>query len=258
MDDSGMRWQARGARDANSIYGNADEALAWNAHHDRLRSEWTALDRAVVERQKAQVRQWGANLAEMRHTQAALVTRGAWTSGARTLLAALRLQDSEVLLTRGLAWVLRSDGRHQLGNSALDAIAEHLGLEAPVAGADVRVVTEESRQETPSGETLPTTRADLVVYAPSWTLVVEAKVYAPEQPDQLDRLHTLWADEMAPTFVFLTRGSRRPMTANASAKRWQPLSWADVAGLLRAAVAGGPCQPGVLDFIETLEAYHHV
>ena len=227
---------------------------AWEERATRMQDEW----KTVLHREDAgavtEAARWRERLESMRQEQARLKAAGAWTTGPATLMGALWLQNSEVVLTRALAWLLRPDGRHGLGSASLDGLAAHLGLVAP--GSDARVVTEESRELTGSDGSPALTRADLVVYAREWTLVVEAKVFAPEQPDQLDRLHSLWADEVNPCFVYLTRGERTPLTARTSAGCWRGMSWWHVAGVLRTATEGRSVNPGVQDFVHTLEAYH--
>ncbi|WP_324276373.1 PD-(D/E)XK nuclease family protein [Blastococcus brunescens] len=192
--------------------------------------------------------QWKPRLADMRATQQALLVSRRWRGGPRTLLAALDLQYRELAVTAGLAWLLRPDGHHGLGPAVLDGLLDHLEIDGSGADPGVRVVLEEQREET---------RADLVVYGPSWTIVVEAKTFAVEQERQLDRLHARWSDEPTPCFVFLARGERLPLTAVASRTAWSGLTWREVAEIAR--TAAGPMAevaPGVHDYIATLEAYH--
>ncbi|TFV52856.1 PD-(D/E)XK nuclease family protein [Blastococcus sp. TF02A_35] len=155
----------------------------------------------------------------MRDAQQALLVSGRWRGGPRTLLAALDLQYRELAVTAGLAWLLRPDGHHGLGPSVLDGLLDHLELDGSGADPGVRVVLEEQREET---------RADLVIYGHSWTIVVEAKTFAVEQERQLDRLYEHWRDEPAPSFVFLTRGRRLPITAVESRGHWRALTWEQV------------------------------
>lgn len=192
----------------------------------------------------------------MRAVQEQLVNRGAWRGGPRTLLAAIGVQYLELPLTTGLAWLLRPDGHHGLGSSLVVSLLDHLCPEAPrtVDASQVRIVREETRADE-RGET----RADLVVYGTDWTLVVEAKTFAVEQPEQLDRLYRLWADEPDPQFVFLTRGNRDQKTAEVSAGRWTPLTWEQVADIASfAATSRAGVAPGVFDYLATLKGYHRV
>ncbi len=97
------------------------------------------------------------------------------------------------------------------------------------------------------------------MYGGDWTIVVEAKTFAPEQRSQLDRLHQHWQDESNPRFVFLTRGQREQTTARHSRGHWHGLTWQQVADIIRtAADATTGVAPGVHDYLGTLEAYHRV
>jgi hypothetical protein len=150
----------------------------------------------------------------------------------------------EVPLTAGLGWLLDPDGWHGLGNQVLSGLLTQLGLPS-VIEHPVLVTTEETRS---GGET----RADLVVRMPGLTLLVEAKVYADEQPDQCDRLADLWAAEN-PSLVFLTMDGRSPWTAVRSAALWQRLTWHQVAGIVQTAAQTPGCAPGVLELLATIE-----
>ena len=235
----------------------ADEPAAWASEYAVLLGRWHAVQHESDSAAMSEVAAWTARAEGMRTAQSVLAAAGDWTSGPTTLLAALGLQRREVLLTRALAWTLDPSGRHGLGRAALDTLAARMGLPPVRTGGNVRVVVEESRDDVNVTGEREVTRADLVVYTDEWTLIVEAKVYAVEQPRQLDRLHELWCGEAEPTFAFLTRGRRDPITATASADAWRRLTWAEVAGDL--AVAADACSPvpGVRELIATLEAYHH-
>ncbi|GAA2014227.1 hypothetical protein GCM10009719_26110 [Nocardioides kribbensis] len=135
-------------------------------------------------------------------------------------------------------------------------LLDHLCPEAPrrVDASRVRVVREETRADE-RGKT----RADLVIYGTGWTLVVEAKTFAVEQPEQLDRLYRLWTDDPDPQFVFLTRGERDQKTAEVSAGRWTPLTWEQVADIASsAATSRAGVAPGVFDYLATLKGFHRV
>lgn len=197
----------------------------------------------------ALVERWEASAATLAKEEAALTAGGRWRGGPRTLMAALRLQYRELPLTAGLAWLLRPDGHHGLGTLALDALLRHLGLPACEAPNRVRVALEDHREDT---------RADLVVYGSDFTIVVEAKIFALEQPRQLERLESLWEHDPGATFIFLTRGERPPTTARAGGAQWHALTWTDVASIVqRATDVSTGAAPGVEEFRATLEEYHH-
>lgn len=223
---------------------------AWQDRYDVVAARWhdiASKERAAV---ASDLRAWGDRIDSMREVQRDLVATGHWRGGPRSLLAALGLQYRELTMTAGLAWLLRTDGHHGLGSALLERLLARLDVPTSGPGVGVRVVLEEQRANT---------RADLVVYASTWTLVVEAKTFAGEQEEQLDRLHQHWQHEPAPRFVFLTRGARALKSAERTADAWQSLTWEDVAALIRDAVrtSASPA-PGVRDYLTTLEAYHRV
>jgi len=189
---------------------------------------------------------WEQSIDSMRREAAALRDQGQWRGGHRTLMHALGFQHREVYLTAGLAWLLDPDGWHGLGSKVLSGLLMRLGL-LPAIDYPVSVAVEETRS---GGET----RADLVVRMPSLTLLIEAKVYADEQPGQCDRLAEAWADEK-PTLVFLTLDGRLPYTAVTSAGLWHQLAWPQVAAVIADAARASDCAPGVLDLLATIETF---
>lgn len=228
----------------------ADIAL-WEDRVASVSAAWRSCLAAIAAQDAVDMPQWARRVEELRAHQADLMDRGAWRGGPRTLLAALDLQFRELAMTAGLAWLVRPDGHHGLGSAALRALLARLGVEpteSPPGG--VRIVLEEARDDT---------RADLVVYGGTWTVVVEAKTFASEQPDQLDRLYDNWAHEPGARFVFLTRGQRVPVTSVRSYDVWSMLTWRDVADLVTSAAASRPgIAAGVFEYLDTLEAYHRV
>lgn len=189
---------------------------------------------------------WEQSIDSMRREAAALRDQGQWRGGHRTLMHALGFQHREVYLTAGLAWLLDPDGWHGLGSKVLSGLLMRLGL-LPAIDYPVSVAVEETRS---GGET----RADLVVRMPSLTLLIEAKVYADEQPGQCDRLAEAWADEK-PTLVFLTLDGRLPYTAVTSAGLWHQMAWPQVGAVIAAAARASDCAPGVLDLLATIEIF---
>jgi hypothetical protein len=211
----------------------------------RMSEEWNAVLANTADDQAVPAG-WEQSIDSMRREVAFLRDRGRWRGGYRTLIHALGIQHREVYLTAGLAWLLDPDGWHGLGNKVLSGLLIDLGL-SPEIDHPVMVTTEETRS---AGET----RADLVVRMPGLTLLVEAKVYADEQPCQCDRLADAWAPEK-PSLVFLTTDGRQPRTAIRSAALWQRLTWTQVAAIIANAVATPDCAPGVRDLLATIEIF---
>lgn len=203
--------------------------------------EWREVEARAGREEESWVRAAEALLQQLQEERNGLQRAGRWRSGPRTLLQAVGVHGLEVPLTSGLAWLLRPDGHHGLGDGLLRRLLERAGLPGE-PGWPVTVVLEEVRDDT---------RADVVIRTQNGCVLIEAKLGAPEQPRQCERLERLWADE-SPMCVFLTRDGRPPTTATTA---WVALRWADVAGMLRASL---PDQPGggELDFLATLETFY--
>lgn len=212
----------------------------WVLAYDAMLDAWQQLSRP-----KDQVLDWDESIVSMCAEMSDLRIRGQWRSGGRTLLRELGIHHNEVLLCRGLAWLLTPDGWHGLGARFLTGILAALGASADGAGAAL-VATEECRHWT---------RADIIVRLADTTLIFEAKIFALEQPDQADRIADEWADEH-PTLVFLTRTGAQPVTAVESLGMWRTLTWRQLAGIAdTAATATSAASNGAWEFIETLKEY---
>lgn len=211
---------------------------SWVSRYWEMSDEWQSLAGTT-----GSVDEWERRLARMGAEVADLRAVDRWHSGGRTLLHALGVHRSELHLCRGLAWLLDPDGWHGLGTSVLEALLSHLSL--PLDGAERATVAVE--------ETCKDTRADIVVRTPGTTLILEAKVFAREQPAQCDRLAREWANE-SPTLVYLTRSGRPPTTAFDTEADWQTMTWRTIASLASSAARRcGGATHGVWEFIETLE-----
>jgi hypothetical protein len=155
-----------------------------------------------------------------------LMGEGRWSAGPATMFAALKLTGNEVLHCRMLAWLLDPLAPHGLGVKIVGDLLDHIAA----SGSEVvlpaerqiertRLVTEEARGAT---------RADLILYGTGWTVVIEAKLTAGEQPTQGERLATGWPDAI---LVYLTPGGRAMKTAGAA--EWIPLRWAAIWTMVR-------------------------
>jgi hypothetical protein len=227
-----------------------DSIEQWEHDFDSLRSEWAALEVQQLDAERAEIEAWDHQLQLMQAETAQLRRDGQWLGGSRTLLHALKLEHSELVLTAGLAWLLDPENFHQLGEGVLDGFLKSVCAEPPTALHPVLIRREEPRNQT---------RADLIVRVPGTTVLVESKTGAGEQPDQCTRLAFEWADE-APVLVFLTRDRRAPQTAGDRTLDWTRISWADIARIVEAAVdalpPGRQPAPGVLDYLDTLRHFH--
>lgn len=206
----------------------------------RMAAQW-----ALIAADPGPVPAWRDEITRMTAQHSHLRATGQWRTGGRTLMSALGVHHHEVILCRGLAWLLTPDGWHGLGSSVLDGLLGLLG--ASPAGSERAVVVAEEIREI--------ARADIVVRFEAVTVLIEAKVWAFEQDQQADRLARGWAEE-SPYLVFLTRDGRPPDTARDSAGRWHRVAWSDLATIIEAAVAAHPdCAPGAREYLHTLQTY---
>lgn len=187
---------------------------------------------------------WETEFAEMAKVVRELKSARQWRSGNRTLLREMRLHNNEVYMCRGVAWLLNPDGWHGLGSEFVTGLLNHLGLQSEGAGHTV-VTTEETRGDT---------RADIVFRTQTTTVLVEAKIDAPEGFNQADRLAAGWASE-DPVLVFLSRDGADPKTAVESAGKWKTLQWADIASIGYAVIrelGTTAVSPGACDLIASI------
>lgn len=191
------------------------------------------------------IAQWTEHFESMREEMVGLKSAGKWRSGSRTLLRQLEVHHNEVILCRALSWILTPDAWHSMGDRFLRRFLLHLGLSADHADR-ARISLEEVRGST---------RADIVIRSSDATVVIEAKVLAPESERQCDRIADAWQDE-SPTFVFLSPAGLLPTSAANSLDRWTAISWREVADLAESAL-GPDTSPdtGELDFIRTIAIY---
>jgi hypothetical protein len=155
-----------------------------------------------------------ARFAGMAATQARIVDAGEWTHGPSTLMSVLGLDRAEVANCRVVGWLLDPLSPHGLGVAMLSALGQALRGDDFDRPAKASVRMEVVR---------PETRADVVITGPGWTVVIEAKVDAPEGDDQGAALERDWPT--AKPLVFLTRsGARPPATAN-DPGRWVAIRW---------------------------------
>ncbi|WP_430788090.1 PD-(D/E)XK nuclease family protein [Actinoplanes sp. G11-F43] len=206
------------------------------SYEQRLREladEWAGITRA-------QVGQWESRLDELARETSEIKAAGRWRTGKRTLLEVLGVHNLEVKLVACLAWILRPEDHHGLGDQVVRGLFDRLGLPFDTA-APVRVTVEETRY-TQDGTR---TRADLVVRVGGSCVVVEAKYNAKQHGDQCARLVKLWADEAA-TFVYLTRDGQD----HDAPSGWVTLTWHDIGKLMAPLLNGASA--GARDFWETL------
>ena len=199
---------------------------------------------------------WESRFADMQDEQRALRAAGMWKSGRRTLLNALGIEHSETRLCDALKWALTPDGWHGAGVRPLRQFLLHIGLPSEELHNERLLEAQIEREEVRNFRQPDETRADIVIRLPGIprTVLVEAKVFASEQPRQAERLANLWASEDQLLLVFLTRTGQLPATSAEGGPTWRPLAWSEVAQVLRSAGAG-TASAGYEEFVETLEIF---
>lgn len=154
---------------------------------------------------------------------------GRWQRGPSDFFGVLGISRSELAHCSMIAWLLDPEGRHGLGRTFLDLLIERFLPNLDHRAMKVRSVnTEVQRFET---------RADIVVWGDTATLVFEAKVDAAEGWNQCDRLFDRFSEEPGARFIFLTPSGRAPVTATGPAgDAFVPLSFDEIADCLEAAI----------------------
>lgn len=210
---------------------------------------WTSL---VGQRESEIVSTWTADLIGMMDARHKIVTAGGWAAGPSTLMGVLDLQRAEVANCSIVRWLLDPLARHGIGVRMVSRLADRLGLS----------IAEPSTFRAAAEVVRPQSRADVVLTSASTTIVIEAKIDAPEGPTQAARLEDDWPPPAS--LVFLTvSGGILPRTAQ-EADRWKPLSWSWIAGAALEAMEETPrptdhrgveAQQTVMTWISDVERY---
>ncbi len=200
----------------------------WKAQIRAMDSEWEEI---TARRTKGILATWHAAILEMRCVYYRLVSDGRWVTGPADFLNIIGLARHENTHSRMLEWLLTPTGRHGLGCGLVRRIVAHCTgapVRAPVPVR--RVVFSQWRNDR---------EADLVVWGHNFTLVIESKVDASEQPSQCEDLYENFKNESGPLFLFLTPEGRRPLTATTPVERcsFRTLSWPELRAMLEAALS---------------------
>ena len=179
--------------------------------------------------------EWSAAFIEAVEHQEALLCRGDWWSGSRSLLGVIGRRGLEKVHSAVLAWVLDPNGRHGVGEAGLRRVLDRCGLNGLRVDRHVRVVTEEACRH-PDHDTYGYT--DIVVRAATWTVVIENKVWAEQHGLQLDLYFDAYQAD-GTTFIYLTPDGVRPHSTRPEvAAAYRRLSWRrDLIPELRAVAA---------------------
>ena len=188
-----------------------------------MEGEW---DEIAARRTRTLLAEWREAMMEMRRQHDRLASDGLWLTGPSDFLDIVGLARHENTHSRLLGWLLDPTGRHGLGCGLVERLVKHCTgkpVSVPLAVRKVAFSVWRNDRE-----------ADLVVWGRNFTLVIENKVEASEQPSQCDDLYKNFKDEIAPLFVFLTPDGRKPHTATTrcSQRAFKTLSWPEVRAIL--------------------------
>lgn len=191
---------------------------------------------------------WDTRLSRMVVEQKSARTAGTWLTGHTDLLSVLGRARDELTHSCVLGWLLSPVGKHGLGTALLDLLVEELQAGDRCSETSAALVSLELSR--------PQSRADIVVVAPTFSIVIEVKIDAVEQSEQCERLAR---DHPTAHLVFLTPHRQRlPKSAlGQTLGRWHPLSWQRVNDLLGDALTNGdatkPGRASAIEYQRTLE-----
>ena len=211
-----------------------------------MEREW---DEILVRRTMALLADWRGAISEMRRQHDRLVAAGQWVTGPSDFLEIISRARDENTHSRMLAWLLSPTGRHGLGGALARRLVEHCTLEPVRASLAVRTVTfSEWRNDR---------EADLVVRGEGFTLIIENKVDAQEQPRQCDDLYSNFKNENSPLFLFLTPDGRKPRTATTPSTRraFRTLSWPEIRVMIETALNESRAAAGVDGAVDVVRNY---
>ena len=228
-----------------------DRVRSWEAQFRAREREWGEIS---VRRTRVLMAAWRGAMSEMRHQHDRLVSDGLWATGPSDFLAIIDQGRAENTHSRMLQWLLKPTRRHGLGSGLVRRLVEHCTGEPTRVSLTVREVAfSQWRNDR---------EADLVVWGEDFTLVIENKVDATEQPRQCDELYANFKNEKLPRFLFLTPDGRKPRTATTpgALRAFKTLSWPEVRTMIetalnesRPASSGAVAVDVVRNYLRTLQ-----
>ena len=211
-----------------------------------MEREWGEI---AARRTRTLIAEWREAMREMRSRHDRLVSNGLWLTGPSDFLDIVGLARHENTHCRILKWLLTPTARHGLGCGLVERLVEHCTGKLVSAPLPVKkVATSEWRNDR---------EADLVVWGRSFTLVIETKVDASEQPSQCDDLYENFKNENAPLFLFLTPDGRKPHTATTQRSQcaFRTLSWPGIRAMLEEAMNESRPATGVASAADVVRNY---
>ena len=228
-----------------------DPVRSWQAHVSAMERQWSQIS---ARRTRVLLADWRAAMSDMRRRHDRLVADRLWLTGPSDFLAIVGLARHENTHSRVLEWLLTPTARHGLGCGLVGRLMTHCtGKPAPAPLAVTNVKFSQWRNDR---------EADLVVWGEEFTLVIENKVDADEQPRQCDDLYKNFKNETVPLFLFLTPDGRGPRTATTpgAQRAFKTISWREVRAMIettlnesRPAARAAGAVDVVVNYLRTLE-----
>jgi len=219
---------------------------SWQAHLRSMENQWEE----IAERQtRTLLADWRTTMAEMRHRHNRLVSKGLWVTGPSDFLDIIGRSRDENTHSRMLEWLLTPTARHGLGCGLARRLVERCAGESASGPVAVRKAVFSYWR---NGR-----EADLVVWGQNFTLIIENKVDAAEQPDQCDDLYENFKNEIAPLFLYLTPDGSQPFTATTpeAQRAFTALSWPEVRAMLEATLNETGPATALADAVDVVRNY---
>lgn len=225
----------------------SDRMSTWEEQFQKMEREWREIRQQNM---RDVITAWEQAMTEMSHEYQELVSRGLWVSGPSDFFSIIERAEDERTHSRMLAWLLTPTGRHGLRNLVLMRLLQHYDskhgdMEAVQAQSVTRAAGSLYNVQCPCWRN--NREADIVVWGEDFTLVVEMKVNAGEQPTQCDDLYKNFKGETGSRFLFLTRDGRKPMTATTleAQRAFETVSWPEVRCMIEDALNDPVSKKGV-------------
>lgn len=246
-----IRWMRQYLRETGMACVPDNQAPSWEANFREMECEWGEIS---AHRTRVLLAKWKGAMLEMKHQHDRLVSGSQWVTGPQDFLDIIGRARDENTHSRMLEWLLNPTGRHGLVCGLVRRLVEHCAnRSAPIPLAVRKVKFSLWRNDR---------EADLVVWGKDFTLVIENKVDAKEEPGQCDDLYANFKNEKGPLFLFLTPDGRKPCTARTMGAQssFRTLSWPELRGMIeeelrksRPASGGTVCVDVVRNYLRTLK-----
>jgi hypothetical protein len=196
----------------------------------------------------SQISNWETAYQVMLAEYEQLCRLGLWRQGPSDLLGLIGRGRRETYHSALIAWLLTPTGGHGLGTRLLSTVL--LQLFPSKTFSSLSSASVECEVYRPN----PDTRADIIVWGSSFTLIIENKIDAGEQANQCDRIYGHFSKEKNAHFCFLTPSGHPPTTD--TSKQFKCLSYISLRSLLEAALealeSNAPGRATASNYLQTL------